>query len=51
MEELAGLKDAIDIEQLNGEEQGIIQEFFKNMSRIKSLKGHLKQLESDERRL
>ena len=51
MEELAGLKDAIDVEQLNGEEQGIIQEFFKNMSRIKSLKGQLKQIESDERRL
>ena len=48
MDELASLEGKMDLEQLQGEEKGIFQEFFDNMARIRNLRRKLKQLEEQE---
>jgi hypothetical protein len=48
MDEMAALEGQLAMDQLQGEEKGIFQEFFDNMARIKSLRAKLKQLEQKE---
>tara|TARA_A100001015_G_C14871057_1_gene664394 strand:- start:61 stop:645 length:585 start_codon:yes stop_codon:yes gene_type:complete len=43
MDELAQLEGQVDQSQLNEEEQGIFQQFFENMNRIRTLRGKYKR--------
>ena len=49
MQELETLEGMLDEQNVEPESQGVIKEFFTNMSRLKNLRGRLKQLEQDER--
>jgi hypothetical protein len=48
LEELAGLEGRIDLSQLPEEERHEFEKLFENMSRIKTVKAKLKQLEDQE---
>ncbi len=48
MDEMAALEGQIAMDQLNGEEKSVFQEFFDNMAKIKQLRSKLKQLEKQE---
>ena len=49
MAELETLEGMLDEQSVEPESQGVIKEFFTNMSRLKNLRGRLKQLDQDER--
>ncbi|MBT5954500.1 hypothetical protein HOG98_07245 [bacterium] len=51
MDKLGKLEGQIDVEQLDQQEKGIVQEFFDNMARIKHLRHRLKQLNQEESNL
>ncbi|MBT6120545.1 hypothetical protein HOH45_03660 [bacterium] len=51
MDKLGKLEGQIDVEQLDQQEKGIVQEFFDNMARIKNLRHRLKQLNQEESNL
>lgn len=49
MAELEAMEEMIDENQVDEEDKGVVQEFFQTMSRLKNLRGRMKQLEQEER--
>lgn len=50
MAELAKLEGHIDMDELDPEEQGVVNEFFENIRKLKKLKKKYKELEEKEQR-
>ena len=51
LDKLAELEGALDLNEVPKEEQGIIQQFFDNMSKIRTLRRRLKQVKEEKEAL